>query len=322
MTRLIATTSTISFSDRWDHFIARWGYRRSWHRVEPGIYRLGNPGLSSQAFVTSNYKMSFDLLRASLKGVDCYILVLDTEGVNVWCAAGKGSFGTDELVRKVKSTGLRELVSHRTLIVPQLGAAGVSAHEVERRTGFAVEYGPVRASDLPEYLKTHRATPEMRKVEFKLKDRLVVVPVEVVGASKYVLPLALLALLLRHPGIATTLAAVLIAGTILFPILLPFIPTHDFTTKGMILGVCVAFTLELRYYVTEKMPLTAASAVDFAVLALMVSPWVAFLALDFTGSTPIASRSGVRREIFTYIPLLAIMFVVGIALGAVMALLI
>ncbi len=75
-------------------------------------------------------------------------------GVNVWCAAGEGTFGTDELVRRIEACQLNEVVSQRQLILPQLGAPGIAAHEVRKRSGFKVEYGPVRAADLPEYLKT------------------------------------------------------------------------------------------------------------------------------------------------------------------------
>ena len=75
---------------------------------------------------------------------DAWILVLDTNGVNVWCAAGKGTFGTDELIRRIEATGLPEIVSHNRVIVPQLGGPGVAAHEVRKRSGFRVVYGPVR----------------------------------------------------------------------------------------------------------------------------------------------------------------------------------
>ena len=67
-----------------------------------------------------------------------------------------------------------------TLGVMALGAPGVAAHQVKKRSGFKVEYGPVRAADLPEYLKNHQATPEMRRVAFTLRDRLVLIPVELV----------------------------------------------------------------------------------------------------------------------------------------------
>jgi hypothetical protein len=172
------TTSVLTFADYWDHILARWRVNRTRHRVEPGLYSLGNPTPESPVFVTANYTLSFDALRSALKGIDGYILVLDTKGINVWCAAGKGTFGTDELVFRIAATRLHEVVKHRVVILPQLGAPGVAAHEVKKRAHFKVEYGPVRAEDLPEYLKTHAAAPEMRRVHFTLKDRITLIPVE------------------------------------------------------------------------------------------------------------------------------------------------
>jgi len=99
-------TTTLTLANRWDHFLARWGVNRSGHRVEPGLYALGSPTADSPVFVTANYTLSFDGLRSALVGMDGYVLVLNTLGVNVWCAAGKGTFGTDELVRQVASVPL------------------------------------------------------------------------------------------------------------------------------------------------------------------------------------------------------------------------
>ncbi len=175
---MFQTTSVLTWRDRWVHVMARLGVRRGERRVAPGLYRLGSPGPASPVFVTANYALSFDALRSSLPGLDGFILVLDTQGINVWCAAGKGTFGTDELVRRTQATGLKEAVTHRRLILPQLAAPGVAAHEVVRRAGFRVEYGPVRAADLPEYLRNGKATAEMRIVNFDLVDRLVLIPVQ------------------------------------------------------------------------------------------------------------------------------------------------
>ena len=86
-----------------DHLAARFRIRRGKHRVTPGLYALGSPTPESPVFVSANYTLSFDALRSSLAGVDGYILVLDTHGINVWCAAGKGTFGTDELVNRSRS---------------------------------------------------------------------------------------------------------------------------------------------------------------------------------------------------------------------------
>lgn len=106
------------------------------YTVEPGLYAVGLPTPDSPVFVSSNYKLSFDSLRKELAGIDGWILVLDTKGINVWCASGKGTFGTDEIVQRVETSGLAKVVSHRTLIVPQLGAPDVAAHEVKKRSAF------------------------------------------------------------------------------------------------------------------------------------------------------------------------------------------
>ena len=301
------TTSHITLADHWDHVLARWAVNRNGHRVEPGLYALGKPTPESPVFVTANYTLSFDALRSTLAGMDGYILVLDTHGINVWCAAGKGTFGTDELVRRIEATGLSEVVRHRTLILPQLGAPGVAAHEVKQRSGFKVEYGPVRATDLPEYLKTHEATPEMCRVRFTLLDRLVLIPVELV----FVLwPLLILAVLgLKGPVVA------ILAGVVLFPILLPWIPTRNFSTKGFILGGLVALPFALLALLRNPASAWWLRAGWALTYLLIMSPLTAYLALNFTGSTTFTSRSGVRSEIFAYVPTMAWMFGGGIVLN-------
>ncbi|MBI2288286.1 MAG: carbon monoxide dehydrogenase, partial [Chloroflexi bacterium] len=241
-----ATTSVVTFSNRWDHFLARWRVNRSGHRIDAGLYSLGSPTGDSPVFVTANYTLSFDALRSALRGVDGYILVLDTNGINVWCAAGKGTFGTGELVNRIGVTHLDGVVRHRKLLLPQLGASGVAAHEVKKHSGFRVEYGPVRAVDLPEYLNAGKATPEMRRIRFDLPDRIALIPVELVGV---LLPMLVLAVVLYFlaGGLWASVGVVsaILAGVILFPVLLPWLPTRDFSTKGFILGAVVALILFL-----------------------------------------------------------------------------
>ena len=317
------TTSKLNSANHWDHFLARVGFRRSNHRVEPGLYSIGNPTANSPVFVTANYTLSFDALRSALDGVNGHILVLDTKGVNVWCAAGKGTFGTDELIHRIEATYLHEVVTHRVLILPQLGAPGVAAHEVKKQTKFKVEYGPVKAEDLKKYLETRQATPEMRRVRFPLKDRLVLIPVELVHLG---LPVLIITAIIAALGIFTPLKlnyGILVAfflGVVLFPILLPWIPTKDFSSKGFILGALIT----LPFVATE---LTGNSGliwwqVSGSILALFmtVMPATAFFALNFTGSTTFTSKTGVEREMFKYIPLMAWTFGIGLILEIVFSL--
>ena len=78
--------------------------------VPAGLYAIGEPTAEAPVVVTANYKMSFDLVRRELSGRNVFLLVLETFGINVWCAAGKGSFGTDELVQRIASSGLARVV--------------------------------------------------------------------------------------------------------------------------------------------------------------------------------------------------------------------
>ncbi len=308
------TDSTITPANRLDHVLARWGYNRGGHRVEPGLYQLGEPDQNSPVLASANYTLSFDALRSHLKGMDAYILVLDTRGINVWCAAGKGTFGTDELVHRIEESGLAGIVSHRTIIVPQLGAPGISAHEVARRSGFFVQYGPVRAADLPRYLKTGIATPGMRRVTFPLKDRIVLIPIELVHIILPTIIIAAILWLLAGPVASSAAVVAVLTGTVLFPILLPFIPTHDFSMKGLILGTITAIPFSVLFGTDQNLPQWVAF-VRVLIPFLIIPPVVAYLALNFTGSTPFTSRTGVRKEIFRYIPVLTLMTAVGIILG-------
>jgi hypothetical protein len=306
------TTSRLTFANRWDHFLARIGGKRGEHRIEPGLYALGSPTPDAPVFVSANYTLSFDALRSALGGIDAYILVLDTKGINVWCAAGKGTFGTGELVLRVTATRLREVVNHRKLILPQLGAPGVAAHDVKKRTGFKVAYGPVRTADLPEYLKTNEVTPKMRQVRFTLLDRLTLIPVELVHV---ILPTLVVAALFYFIGgivHALAVATTVLAGIVLFPALLPWIPTSNFSTKGFILGALAAIPFAVSAFTRNPdWPVWRQTTQALGFL-LAMPPVTAFLALNFTGATTFTSRTGVKREMFAYIPAMAWTFGVGI----------
>ena len=314
MSLIMQTTSKLTGEERRVRLKARLGIDRMGHRVEPGLYSLGKPERDSPVFVTANYKLSFDALRSQLGDTSCYILVLNTEGINVWCAAGKGTFGTEELAHRIESTNLKDTVNHRTLTLPQLGASGVAALEVRKRTGFKVEWGPIRASDILEYMRTRKASEEMRRVRFDLRDRMEVIPVEI---KNIFVPLAValvVLFLLGMQGTAFMILTIVMAGIVIFPILLPFLPTHEFASKGFILGVVASIPFMGRAYFASMNEVPWVVLASILVPALMISPWVAFLALNFTGSTTFTSRTGVRREIFRYIPMMAATFILGIGL--------
>jgi hypothetical protein len=313
----------LTWRDRRGGYKVRWGIGRYTYTVDPGLYAVGAPTDLSPVLVTANYKLTFDALRRTLAGRDVWILVLDTRGINVWCAAGKGTFGTAELVSRVKSSGLAQVVSHAVLVLPQLGATGVAAHEVHRATGFRVTWGPVRAADLPAFLDAGlRATPKMRTVTFPLRDRLVLVPVE--AANALVLAVAVAAgavvtggigpgwysvarALERAPiGIAAAVAAIL-AGTLVTPALLPWIPCRMFAVKGAIVGLAAALLIDLAFW-SAHAPLSLAAA---GVVAVAGS---SFAAMNFTGTSTFTSLHGVEKEMRLVMPWQALGAVLAVGL--------
>lgn len=302
----------------------RMGIGRMDYRIPAGLYALGAPDEKSPVFVTANYKKSFDHLRRDLKGEDGWILVLDTNGINVWCAAGKGTFGTEELLRRIETTSLAGVVTHRELIVPQLGAPGVAAHEVRQKSGFRVVYGPVRSADLRDFLEAGcEATGGMREVSFPLADRMALVPVEFFGGLKYVL--AVLAVLLVLGGIegwgysldavwsalplaAVTCALGLVAGAVLTPAFLPFLPGRAFSLKGAFCGLLASMAVAGACVSGGTEIIAAASVV------LLATPIASAYAMNFTGASTFTSLSGVRREMRAAVPLQVIAGLVGLVL--------
>lgn len=307
-TSIIPTTSKLTAGNTCDHMQARWAIRRGQHRVKAGLYALGSPTSDTAVFVTGNYSLSFDALRSALVGKDAYLLVLETDGINVWCAAGKGTFSTEELVNRIAMTQLGNVVRHRTLILPQLGATGIAAHEVKQRSSFRVEYGPIRAEDLAEYLKMHQASQAMRIARFNWKDRVTLIPVELMHTllPMFAAGIAVYFLAGLLPALATI--AALLGGVALFPLLLPWIPSKDFSSKGYVLGfvIALAFSLAILF---SALPVSGWLKWGNALGLLLALPVVtSYLALNFTGSTPFASRTGVKREIYRYILLMAGLF--------------
>jgi hypothetical protein len=289
----------------------RWGWGRMHYAIPPGLYALGQPNRNAPVLVSANYKMSFDCLRNALRGLDAWILVLDTHGINVWCAAGKGTFGTEELVKRIRRERLADVVDHRTVIVPQLGASGVAGQLVRAQSGFRVQFGPIRAQDLPHYLaQVGKASLAMRQVRFGLKDRLALVPVELAGVAPWAF-LAWVVLFLLDLVIAPDVGflahlinslwgwipylGAIVIGTVFVPILLPWMPGRAFAPKGWLLGL-----VWVAAYLIGFAPGSSWQQILF--LALILPPISAFLALSFTGSSTFTSLSGVRKEMRFAVP--------------------
>lgn len=319
--------TTLTSRDKWGTVGARSGILRNSYKVTPGLYTIGEPDKNSPVVVTANYKLTFDTLRTELKSHNVWLLVVDTRGINVWCAAGKGSFSTEEIAYQVKRCQLSKIVSHRNLILPQLGATGVAALKLKKECGFRGQYGPVRAADLPEYLNNDQCADEiMRSVSFTLEERLVLIPVEVVLLYKQLL--IALAMIFPVSGISPSLYSfsdaisrgswflfatilAIVAGAVITPLCLPWLPFRQFWIKGLFAAVPVIFLMILS---------TSYGGFD-STSSLALYLWIAgvgsYLAMNFTGSTPYTSLSGVekemRRGLVVQVSLIVIALVIWVA---------
>lgn len=317
----------LTIADQLGAFLVRLGIGRMNYRVSPGLYALGQPEADSPVLVTANYKVSFDRLRSACAGRNAWILVLDTGGINVWCAAGKGTFGTEELVSRLQSSGLAEVISHRNLVLPQLSAPGVSAPAVKQASGFKVIYGPVRSRDLPRFLDSGMtASSGMRLKKFPLVERLALIPMEFIPALKWLAVILLFFLVLSGLGFngnftesaathgvlaAVMLAGGMVAGTVFTPLLLPWLPGRAFSLKGGISGIITGAAILLAI-TTGKNNLQA--YMESLGLLLLAAAFASYLGLNFTGSSTYTSLSGVKKEMKRAVPVLISGSVIGLLL--------
>lgn len=318
-------SAKLAFSDLTGALKVRFGIGRNNYTITPGLYKIGNPGSQSDVFVSANYKLSFDILRKNLDSLNAWILVVDTKGVNVWCAAGKGTFGTDNVVKSIKSTSLEYIVKHRRIILPQLSASGVAAHKVKERTGFRAIFGPVQAKDIKSFLEAdYKATPAMRKVTFPMKERGKLIPVDFMYSSyKLLLIIGLVFIFsgLDRSGFLfekmfnTSLFPLInifggyIAGIVVATLFLPLIPFRAFALKGAFWGLASAVLLNRLFDVS------ALEGISMGLISISIA---SFMTMNFTGSSTYTSLSGVKKEMkwaipfqITFITLGTILFIIS-----------
>jgi hypothetical protein len=322
-TSVTLVSTVLNLNDYMGAVMVRWGINRNNFRVDPGLYAVGSPNPTSDVFVTANYKLSFDQLRKNLSGINGWILILDTKGVNVWCAAGKGTFSTKELVNMIRLVSLDKVVNHKRVILPQLSATGVAAHKVKEETEFNVHYGPVRASDISRFISSgYRADKEMRRVTFTLKDRVKLIPNDFMYGKFYLLGaiavIFLISGLTRNgfsykdfsdeggPALLKIFLAYL-SGILITPMCLPYIPGRPFALKGLYSG-------SLIFLILLYLNLTGDNIFEIVSWFLIITAISSFLAMNFTGSSTYTSLSGVKKEMKISLPLQIGFAIAGIIL--------
>jgi NAD-dependent dihydropyrimidine dehydrogenase PreA subunit len=138
-----------------------------------GLIKIGNPDKNSPVILTCNYHLTVERVKNALRDIDCYLLVANSRGHNVWCGSTGGHFTNHSVISVLKTSGIEELVDHRKVILPQLAGTGIESRVIHEKTGWNVIWGPVYAKNIPFFIKNgFKKTPEMREVRFSLGQRI------------------------------------------------------------------------------------------------------------------------------------------------------
>jgi NAD-dependent dihydropyrimidine dehydrogenase PreA subunit len=246
--------------------------------TEPGLRAAGDPGPLSPVIVTGNYDLTVRRVLGALRGVDAWVIVAPSRGINVWCAAAGGHLTTHQIVTALRTSGVAERVRHRRAILPQLAATGVRAREVERRSGWQVKFGPVYAEDLPRYLALHeKKADDMRHVRFGIGER---VEMAAAWAAPSGLVTGALGALVRAAWCLPLLA---LAWLLALAVFLVFDRLPE-PRRILVGAAAVASSLAVTALAGGGIGALAAAAAASVVLT-------AVLTFDYTGSTPIEGGS-------------------------------
>lgn len=250
-------------------------------RHDCGVVRIGNPSPDSPVFVSGNYFHTVKRLERELSGLDCFLLVADSAGINVWCAAGVCDFNEHKIADAVNASGLSEIVAHRRLVLPQLAAAGIDLSALRRECGFTGTFGPANLYDIKRYVENgFRADENMRLVRFGAADRYY----NAFGMfAVFLVPLILFRLASgrrfeRHIHFVALMNFVNIFSSFMFYGGLPFkYPANNALFIGALVQTAIAA------YHAARAPFRAASFLFCSISAAAVNILVA---VDMLGSTP------------------------------------
>jgi NAD-dependent dihydropyrimidine dehydrogenase PreA subunit len=266
-----------------------------------GLVKIGNPDRNSPVFLTCNFDLTVERVKRAMQGMDAYLVVANSRGVNVWCAATGGLFTNHDVVSVLKTSGINDLVDHRQVVLPQLAATGIEGKIVYEKTGWKVVWGPVRAASIPDFAQAGlKTTKEMRTVDFPWPERFEM-------AVAWAFPISLLSLLL-YPvwaGAVVWLAALVWALSFLIFMSFPLYERRihakgkdvgfilfDFGERGIPLVLWAMFLVVLSAYATATGQLAWPFMLSWGSASAIV---LLILGLDLTGSTPVY-KSGLHED--------------------------
>ena len=280
--------------------------------VMPGLYFTGDTyDKNTPLIVTCNFLSTVVLLCRNISPLNVRLLIVDTDGINVWCSAGKGKFSSQEILNKLNMYERSTITDSGEieLIIPKLSLSGVKLSELKRNNVRPV-IGPVYANKLKQYLE-HPPYKDCASdtVNFGIKARAYTVVPTVVQFSKYVIFCAALFFIfdnLFKTGFHWQVIPIGAAISFFYPLLFPWLAGRRFAVKGISFAFLPSLFL---FFLYVRGGISLFLAVFYAAFILGTS---IFLALSYTGNSPVSNYSKVKKEIVTFLPLSVFCYVIAI----------
>ncbi len=141
--------------------------------AKTGYQRVGKPDKDSPVLLTCNFHLTILRLKEATRGLNYHLLIANSKGINVWCAATGDSLNNHSVISVIKTSGIENKVNHKKIILPQLAAPGVESKVIQKSVGWKILWGPVDAKDIPEFIESnYEKTDEMKQVEFRFVQRI------------------------------------------------------------------------------------------------------------------------------------------------------
>jgi ubiquinone/menaquinone biosynthesis C-methylase UbiE len=246
--------------------------------VKSGLYRLGKPNPASPLFLTSSFYMTFKAVVKALQGQDCWLLVEDSEGWNVWCATDAGVFNAEKAAALMRTYDLEATLDHQRIVIPLLG--GRIAGRLKELTGWEVIKGPIQARDLPEFIENDFVTtPAMRSLDryYDLAHRLRTGTLSALLAPICVIPF--LFVLREYLGLFLAFG---VLSSFVLAIFHHWIPGRTGIVKELVLGALLSAGL-VSWTIARSVPVTIRLVWVF--LAILVYCFI--YGYNYQASTPV-----------------------------------
>ncbi len=263
------------------------GYFFRWvgFSTEPDLIKVGNPNKESPVFLTCNFSITVKRVLKALNGLDCYLLIAPSKGINVWCGACGDDFNTDSIISIIKTSGINELVNHRKLILPQLSAPGIDPLIIKKELGWDLKFGPIYAKDIQNYVKNDfNKTEKMREIKFTISKRIemanmyffTIFLILVLGFCIYAIIIATFDILLFLDSLV--ILAIIIYGAL---IILPSVKTKTGRPKALIFeAILIVLIIFFNIFIIPNLFYLIWNIIISLVISLI-------LIEDFNGLTPI-----------------------------------